>query len=170
MVSGDADIRVGVELAQKFGARVHLVEITRIGQHNLSIALQEEADTVTDWTKEDIQKFLSVNRPVTLSVQGLSDGLSTSKVVEAEAVPSVFSLVVDEVLNATSPEDLVAISGDLHSTPNFIPPMYDGRLLSGCRNRLSRDLEQSEKTKVRNLFRQAVRERSKRLVTVGDLH
>ena len=61
VVSGDADIRVGVELAQKFGVRVHLVGITTTGQYNQSIALREEADTVKQWTKEDIQKFLTVN-------------------------------------------------------------------------------------------------------------
>ena len=166
VVSGDADIRVGVELAQKFGARVHLVGITPTGQYNQSIALREEADTVKEWTKEDIQKFLSVNLTVTAADQVSSDGLGDIKVVEV--APDAFSLTVDEILVATTPEELVALSGDLNSTPNSIPPLYDRRLLAGCRDKLSRDLAPPERTKVRNLFRQVVRERSNPPVTSGE--
>ena len=166
VVSGDADIRVGVELAQKFGVRVHLVGITTTGQYNQSIALREEADTVKQWTKEDIQKFLTVNLDVTAAAQVSSDGTEAIKV--AEVAPDVFTLTVGEILDATSSEELVELSVELNSTPNFIPPLYDRRLLAGCRNKLSRDLEPPERTTVRNLFRQVVRERSNPPVTSGE--
>ena len=64
IVSGDADIRVGIELAQKFGVRVHLVGISPVGIHNQSLALLEEADTVEAWTKEAVEKFLSIKPTV----------------------------------------------------------------------------------------------------------
>ena len=166
MVSGDVDIRVGVELAQKFGVRVHLVGITTTGQYNQSIALREEADTVKQWTKEDIQKFLTVNLDVTAAAQVSSDGIEAIKVVEV--APDVFTLTVGEILDATSSEELIELSVELNSTPNFIPPLYDRRLLAGCRNKLSRDLEPPERTTVRNLFRQVVRERSNPPVTIGE--
>ncbi len=58
VLSGDEDIRVGVLQAQEFGIRVHLlgVEPSRSNQSNY---LLQEADTVHEWHKADIAKFLS---------------------------------------------------------------------------------------------------------------
>ena len=97
VVSGDADIRVGIELAQKFGARIHLVGITPTGQFNQSIALREEADTVKEWTKEDIQEFLFVKSTVTAAGQVSADEPGAIKAVED--APDAFRLTVDEILD-----------------------------------------------------------------------
>ena len=166
LVSGDADIRVGIELAQKFGARVHLVGITPTGQFNQAIALLEEADTVRAWTKEDIQTFLSVKPTVTADGQASADGPGAIKVVEDD--PDAFRLTVDEILDTTTPEELVALSEGLNSNPDSIPQLYDGRLLAGCRNKLDRYLEPQERVKVRTLFKQAIRERINPPATSGE--
>ena len=105
LVSGDADIRIGIELAQKFGARVHLVGITPPGQYNQAIALLEEADTVREWTKEDIQQFLSVKTTFTAGGQVSTDGPGAIRVVEDS--PDPFRLTVDEILDAIPREELV---------------------------------------------------------------
>ena len=81
LLSGDEDLRVGVQLAQSFGVRVHLlgVEPTR---GNQSYLLLQEADTTTEWNKDVVETIMSVkpyvesyldslNGPVTL---GLGEG------------------------------------------------------------------------------------------------
>lgn len=158
LVSGDADIRVGVELAQKFGVRVHLIEISSYGQYNVSVALQEEADTVKAWTKQEIQNFLSINSTSTPAGPFSSELPTTSKIIESP--DEAFRLTVKEILDSTSDEDLGTLSEELASNPQSIPQLYDGRLLGGSRNKLNRNLEQPEKAKVRTMFRQCVKERS----------
>ena len=61
LLSGDEDIRVGVQIAQSFGVRIHLIGIEpNEGTRNQSHLLQEEADTTIEWSKEDIQEILSI--------------------------------------------------------------------------------------------------------------
>jgi uncharacterized LabA/DUF88 family protein len=60
LLSGDEDIRVGVQQAQEFGVRVHLLGITPC-RGSQSLFLLQEADTTHEWTKNDISPFLSLN-------------------------------------------------------------------------------------------------------------
>ena len=164
IVSGDADIRVGVEVAQKFGARVHLLGIAPAGQYNQSLALREEADTVKQWTKEDIQKFLSIKPAVAAVVPAAAAPQPPSygggPIEVASSSPDVFSQVAGDILDAISPEELAALAEDLNSNPRFVPSSFDGRLLAECRSRMGQDLGYPEKTKLRNSFRQKVSERT----------
>ena len=59
LVSGDEDVRIGVQVAQTLGIRVHLVGI-RPSNANQSPSLREEADTNTEWDKDVVARFLSV--------------------------------------------------------------------------------------------------------------
>jgi len=47
LVSGDEDVRIGVQLAQSFGVRVHLVGVKPCAG-NQSPELRQEADTCTE--------------------------------------------------------------------------------------------------------------------------
>lgn len=58
IVTGDEDIRVGVQIAQSLGVRVHLLGITG-PKGSQSQSLQQEADTVTEWDKPKVSFFLS---------------------------------------------------------------------------------------------------------------
>ncbi len=57
IVTGDEDIRVGVQIAQSLGVRVHLLGFVgpRASQ---SVSLQQEADTLEIWDKAKIASFL----------------------------------------------------------------------------------------------------------------
>ena len=58
IVTGDEDIRVGVQIAQSLGVRVHLLGF--VGpKASQSISLQQEADTLEIWDKVKIGSFLS---------------------------------------------------------------------------------------------------------------
>ena len=61
LLSGDEDVRVGVQIAQNYGVRIHLLGIapTRGSQ---SLPLMHEADTTHEWNADTIRKFLSCTR------------------------------------------------------------------------------------------------------------
>jgi uncharacterized LabA/DUF88 family protein len=57
IVTGDEDIRVGVQIAQSLGVRVHLLGF--VGpKASQSVSLQQEADTLEIWDKVKIGSFL----------------------------------------------------------------------------------------------------------------
>ncbi len=58
LLSGDEDIRVGVQQAQEFGVRVHLLGITP-SRGSQSLFLLQEADTTHEWGKKEISAFLT---------------------------------------------------------------------------------------------------------------
>src|SRR5258705_458652 len=58
LLSGDEDIRVGVQQAQEYGVRVHLLGITP-SRGSQSQFLLQEADSTTEWGLKDIQSFMS---------------------------------------------------------------------------------------------------------------
>lgn len=57
IVTGDEDVRVGVQIAQSLGVRVHLLGF--VGpKASQSISLQQESDTLEIWDKPKIASFL----------------------------------------------------------------------------------------------------------------
>jgi len=62
LVTGDEDIRVGVQQAQDVGVRVHLVGLEP-AQANQSNLLRQEADTLREISKAEVQAFLSYVAP-----------------------------------------------------------------------------------------------------------
>lgn len=57
LLTGDEDIRVGMQQAQECGVRVHLVGIAP-ARENQSGFLRQEADSVLELSLEDVQSFL----------------------------------------------------------------------------------------------------------------
>jgi uncharacterized LabA/DUF88 family protein len=61
LLSGDDDLRPGVELAQACGVRVHLVGIPP-ARENQAGALVQAADTLRELTEAEVRSFLSLSR------------------------------------------------------------------------------------------------------------
>jgi uncharacterized LabA/DUF88 family protein len=59
LVTGDDDLRGGVEIAQEHGVRVHLVGIPP-ARDNQAAALVQAADVVRELTSAELRSFLSV--------------------------------------------------------------------------------------------------------------
>jgi hypothetical protein len=59
LVTGDDDIRVGVEQAQQLGVRVHLIGIPK-ARDNQAAALVQAADRVRELSEVELRSFLSV--------------------------------------------------------------------------------------------------------------
>lgn len=153
LLSGDEDIRIGVQIAQSFGVRVHLVGIEPSGS-NQSRLLRQEADTTKEWSKEDIQEILSL-RPIpqtTVNASQPQTGSEGSKEVTSEILNQVASVVVVSL----SEYELRTVDEAMAQGSRLIPPDYDRLLLAESRQRIGRDLEQSEKLHIREKFKELV--------------
>lgn len=157
LLSGDEDLRVGVQQAQEFGVRVHLIGI-KPSRGSQSLFLLQESDTTHEWGPEQISTFMTCKAIV---VPGNTKPVPTSVapiVVEATASTTVPPL--DEVagriamtLDATElPTLLEAFDGTKQ-----LPRDIDRLLLTGGRIELNRDLEPSEKRQIRDSFVRACR-------------
>ena len=151
LLSGDEDIRVGVQIAQNFGVRVHLIGIEP-SRGNQSRLLMQEVDTKTEWSRADISKMLSLKPGFEVASESTaSDGPSEAPIPEAE----VLDRAVDDFVASLTDEETASISqSDLTS---FIPSEFDGRLLRNGGDMLGRWLDQSEIHYIRNRFRERMR-------------
>lgn len=164
ILSGDEDVRVGVQIAQNYGVRVHLLGIAP-ARGSQSRALMQEADTTSVWEKATIATFLTA-RPSVKSTGTL--GPTTSVV---PAAPD--SVVVETSSNESSPISRVAVAivtaidtdgikgvHNFWTTQRGVPPEFDGKLLGKCREQLGRDLTLAERRQARAAFSEAVKSKT----------
>lgn len=160
LLSGDEDIRVGVQQAQEYGVRVHVLGI-KPARGSQSLFLLREADTSHEWSADDLRSFLkseppdSTHRPAesradasTLAAhpagqRNLDEGLfRIARQVADDMALAEVRTTVDEIL-----------------ATNQRPRQIDAKLLAMSRNAIGRDLAADEKRTVRNKFLAALQER-----------
>ena len=148
LLSGDEDVRIGVQIAQSFGVRVHLIGIGPT-EMNQARTLMQEADTTSIWDEDDIRGIMALKSGH--EVPSVSPRLDTDDEIE-----HVIGAVVEEVIESLSGVELRSIS-DLQVRQN-VPREYDVRLLGASRNKLGRHLDESERRYLRERFKQAARD------------
>jgi NYN domain len=165
MLSGDEDIRIGVQIAQSFGVRVHLVGIAP-SRGSQSMQLLRESDTTTEWDAATVSKFLSIRAPAaTAAAAALSVAtipilgtvpvppLAASPV--SSALPATVTAALDPIIRAMvatlDSSDITALK-TLWLTSRSVPREFDGKLLARSRAELGRDLAPDEKRHVRSRF------------------
>lgn len=155
LLSGDEDVRVGVQIAQNYGVRVHLlgIEPSRASQ---SSQLLQEADTTDAWDKDAISKFLSLREKYdnTKSALATADIATTENTAATDKIKNaVFTFV--EKLAVTDIQGIEAY----WETARGIPPDLDKRLLPACGATLGRNLNREEIRHMRACFQQTVKQR-----------
>ena len=156
LLSGDEDLRVGVQIAQNFGVRVHLlgIEPSRQNQSNL---LVQEADTTKEWGRDDIEEIMTLRAgyqqewDASVGDTDSSDGGFGSDELLASAATHMAT-----AMDANARNELAEA---LTAQPRWIPPDHDRGLLLACRQRIGRDLTERKKHAVRAKFRQAICDR-----------
>ena len=148
LLSGDEDVRIGVQIAQSFGVRVHLIGIGSTGTSQAR-TLMQEADTTSIWDENDIRGIMALKSGH--EVPSVSPRLETDDEIEP-----VIDAVVEEVIESLSLAELRSIS-DLQVRQN-VPRQYDVRLLGASRSKLDRHLDKSERHYLRERFKQAARD------------
>jgi uncharacterized LabA/DUF88 family protein len=163
LLSGDEDVRVGVQIAQNYGVRVHLVGITP-SRGSQSKALLQEVDTTTEWDKATVEKFLSVRSLPAPTVPAVSATGATlaSTIPSGLAGPPVGNAkiknVAETLAKALNEADVKGLAA-YWTTQRGLPPEFDGKLLALSREAINRDLDLRERRFARAEFTSAVESR-----------
>jgi hypothetical protein len=165
LVAGDEDTRIGVQIAQSYGVRIHLLGIEP-ARSNQSKQLIQEADTISEWTREEVTSFLSVAPGLATSVRAEPQAspvqITPQSVVlpapSAEAAIPTAIQCAAEFAAALESNDILII-GEHWTDYEQIPKLVDGRLLASTRDRLGRTLTAAERAEMRNAFVETVRQR-----------
>ena len=155
LLSGDEDLRVGVQLAQECGVRVHLVGI-KPARGTQSVLLFQEADATYEWASSDLSDFLSRNpRPAP------GDSLLVAPTPSGAAVGSVtdrLNAVAQRVASEVPVGDVASLAETVRGT-GMRPREIDARLLVEARSALGDDLDASQKAILRQAFLPALEAR-----------
>jgi uncharacterized LabA/DUF88 family protein len=147
LMSGDEDLRVGVQQAQEFGIRVHLVGI-KPSRGSQSLFLLQEADTTLEWGPDDLKPFLSAKPPLEESTAESTQ--STPAATKAKTA-NPLEAVADEVAATIPPAELPALIEAIQKSGQT-PRDLDRLLLGKSRTRLGADLDSTQKKEVRAFF------------------
>jgi uncharacterized LabA/DUF88 family protein len=153
LLSGDEDVRIGVQIAQNYGVRIHLLGIEP-SRGSQSKALLQEADTTSEWTKATVAKFLSIRTlPSKSGATGTVLAVPASPELRAplhatapvdRAIAEQIGWTAEEFVDELSEGDVKSVLSRWKSQRR-IPTEFDGRLLARCRSTLERDLDTTEK-------------------------
>jgi len=162
LMAGDEDIRIGVELAQEKGVRVHLLTVEGSG---VSTGLRYEADTTSHITKDDLATFMSI---IASDAAGKEPGSITPvKSVAGQSPPLLVSTpechsslidhatVVQDYLGTLLPEDKAALVAAI--ADGSIPSEHDGKILARARDSVKRQLQRPEIQALRKELKRAIR-------------
>lgn len=169
LMSGDEDVRIGVQIAQGFGVRVHLLGIEPCNATQSS-QLRQEADTCSEWDRAVVSGLISFrpDRAAPPVPATAAAGAAMANVVKASRrLPSeaksvqdeaVLNAVVDELFAELTPAEIEGAVHYLLATSNTVPYDIDGKLLARCRGALGRSLDNASRRYVRARARQRIRE------------
>ena len=166
LLSGDEDLRVGVQQAQEYGIRVHLLGITP-SRGSQSVFLREEADSVDEWTSAELSTFFTCNprQPELPATVVVPDRTSPPAEVRLEPPTGVIDedarlvLVAEGLADGLPSTEAVALADQIRTT-GWRPPEIDGRLLAMSRREVGHDLDPQQKSIVRNALVTALEKRA----------
>jgi len=145
LLSGDEDLRVGVQQAQEFGVRVHLLGI-KPSRGNQSLFLLQEADSCHEWTETDLSGL------ITCSPKEEAPESVPSAPVASSGNPDEDLRTVAQSTALSIPENELGALLETIRGSGQIPRELDGRLLGRSREPFRRDLNGAEKRRLRALF------------------
>jgi hypothetical protein len=154
LVSGDEDIRVGVQQAQEFGVRVHLLGI-RPSRGSQSLFLLQEADSTHEWGPENLAPFFACAPPVAAVKTAPAEDVALAK------PPLVVDPLVDIANNVALELPIAELTALVESIEHSgqIPKEIDGRLLARGGTALKTPLNSGQKKVVRGAFIHACQRR-----------
>ncbi len=148
IVSGDEDIRVGVQVAQTFGIRVHLLGV-QPARGSQSPDLVAEADTLREWERNKVADWLSV-----ISLDSNRGGIEGS-----DGNLDWIGQVIAQRIEPLSHPDIAAIHAYAADNRNQLPADFDRPALASARNLLQRALSDEERKSLRIALLEAIRTR-----------
>ncbi len=156
LLSGDEDVRVGVQQAQEFGVRVHLLGITPCRGSQSQFLLQE-ADTTNEWTLADVSKFLVHHPSVFPSAQPGKKPPTSAAAVSVSPQAASLSALAEQAakeirIEAAAVDSLIAN----YESNRQLPPLVDRPLLGLAKKQFG-ILTPDQREKLRAEFVDALR-------------
>ena len=158
VMSGDEDLRIGVQIAQSLGVRVHLIGIEP-SRGNQSNGLQEEADTLTEWSTVDLRGVLVARHSPTREESGEVAAAETAVDSRDEGLEEIFTRVSAEVIDSIEESNLSRVAAEVVQSQWSVPYEFDRVLLGRCREIMERELDAAEKRRLRSQFREMLKSR-----------
>ncbi len=162
LLAGDEDVRIGVQIAQSYGVRVHLLGITGPGQSQ-SPQLLHEADTTMVWDNAAAAKMISLQvapMPVVVPIANVPSAHPQAAVVApsgTNAIHRALDATTDSLLTSLTASDVADIKVFWGNNQMGVPHEFDGKLIATGRTSLGRDLSSTERQYVRKRFIAAVK-------------
>lgn len=148
VVSGDEDIRVGVQVAQSFGIRVHLLGI-QPSRGSQSPDLRAESDTLHEWSDTQVSSWLEI----------IKRGPKTEAAPTHEAW---METAVQDALQPLSPEEAKKLVEFSDLNRNQLPQDFDRPALGRAGDRAGRKLDSEERKLFRIRLREGLRDHAMR--------
>jgi NYN domain len=166
LLSGDEDVRIGVQIAQNYGIRIHLLGISP-SRGSQSLTLLQEADTTTEWDQQTVRRFLS-ERPKPNQQLGnpANGGVALTAAIDVsiasvQGSDSRLEQAAIDFCDALQPADIEGLSAYWASGSRGLPSETDRRALPCGRQAVGRDLEGAEKRFIRSRIQQIVTDKAK---------
>ncbi len=156
LLSGDEDVRIGVQIAQNYGVRVHLLGI-HPARGSQSPTLRQEADTTSEWDKQTVQKFLTVRGQANIAVNALPPAEEVERRVGLDTTGQL-QVCAKTFVADLQDADLIAIQA-FWEKDRGVPSEFDGKLLAKSAELIGRRLDRTEMKELRTNFRIEVTER-----------
>lgn len=160
LLSGDEDVRIGVQIAQNFGVGVHLIGI-HPARGSQSVLLRQESDTTVEWDKDVLNKFMTVSPPVARAAVPAAptavpepsqpDAAEANEKADRQDRAAVHK-VIEEIVATLDTNDLSLLGTYWNAGARGIPLEIDRPLLGKCRDAIGRDLLPEERRTARNFF------------------
>lgn len=146
VVCGDGDVRVGVHAAQAYGVRVHLLGVSPL-RGSVSRLLLRDADTVMEWTAQDVAAFVSVESP-----SEREDRRTQLSRMAGEEGLVAFDARIDPLISRNR-DEILRILADAEGSFARLPIEIDREVLDAGSLALGRHhLQPDERVVVRNAF------------------
>jgi hypothetical protein len=149
LMSGDEDIRVGVQQAQEFGVRVHLLGITP-SRGSQSQFLLQEADTTHEWGKAEISALLTYTPRLAPTPAPV---LATAPPPVASPLPTSLKTLAELAKQAAGEVDQSLLDGLVrnYASSGQLPPIIDRPLIGRAGKSFGR-LDQKQLKELRSEF------------------
>ncbi|MCC6466119.1 MAG: NYN domain-containing protein [Planctomycetes bacterium] len=157
LLTGDEDIRVGVQQAQEFGVRVHLLGVAP-ARENQSGFLVQEADSVRELTLAEVETFLSRVAPPATALQLAVQPASPSSPASTDAGQDGIKATARHIAGRLSLEEVTAVIRE--SEGGAVPSQLDRQLLlTGSQALGGTSLNPAQKRQLRSAFLDECRKR-----------
>jgi hypothetical protein len=159
LLSGDEDLRVGVQQAQEYGVKVHLLGIEP-SRGSQSQFLLQEADSTHEWGQAELGSFLTCSTETEGPATGPAPGVLAPEPNSPGAGAGFSEATVGGLVQAQLREfDSIRLRAALdgYDQDRRLPADIDRPLLGSAKRTLDRTLSSDERTALRRAFAEAAR-------------